>query len=544
MNRIRRHRNMISTAVLIVVGGLMLRCVFLDQRSVWFDEASSWLTATLSFSELIASLKQSTHVPLYYPLLRGWMWCFGESPVAMRSFSVLAGMLTVAGCWPLGTVVLRQERALELQSETVRSPGQTSHEVDAVWFGLFCSAICATSAFMVHASVEARMYSLGTFLFVVSNYVVLRIAQSPDSIRLWGLLVSVTIAELYTHHFLAMTVGVQAIWLFIQLRRTDSVVHPPGGGLTTNSRAGEKIRTPSSPRRYWLASFVVVAVAWIPGLILWWSQFRGIRQGFWIPPVGMWTIPRTVFEFLIGSIPGLRGELDWPSAFVAVVCMLLVLRAAIACRAAVGFMLLQGTVPMIVIWFVSVFTPIWQARYFRFAFIGLMISMAWVVWKLTGSGRKRQCVCAVTLLVCLAGTIVFWARRDIPHRQAMRGAFAFIAEREDSPESARLIITRPMEFVIAKYYAPHFGFPRKHVALWTGRDRHLGLAPHLIRAEDWWKPDETTGDASSFSVWTVFPADQPPRFGLQRPVSPVFRSDLHLVHWRVQAARFDGVFAR
>jgi mannosyltransferase len=559
LNRLRFHPPVIASATLILVVGLLLRCVYLDQRSIWFDEASSWLTSTFSFSELIASLRQSTHVPLYYPLLRGWMWCFGESPVAMRSLSVVFGMLTVAGCWPLGTLVFRLEQSQELQSpkrgqnarvddgvaELEMNQGRQSNldnGADAVWFGLFCAAICATCAFQVHASVEARMYSLGTFLFVVSNYTVLRIVQSPDRLRLWSLLVGVTIAEVYTHHFLAMTAGIQAVWLFVQLIPSGEVVRRSSNSIVAEE-AGliEKARLLTGHQRYWLVSVVLVTVAWMPGLVLWWAQFGRIRKGFWISPLTEWTIPRTLLEFLIGSIPGLRGQMDWLAVFITVVGLLLVLRAAIVCRAAIGLMLLQGIVPMIAVWFVSVFTPIWQARYFRFAFIGVMISIAWVIWNLTRSDRKRQILCALTLTICAAGSTVFWLRRDIPHRQAMRGAIGFIATREEAPESARLIVTRPMEFVIARYYAPHFGFERKHVSIWTGGGRQTGFAGHLIGAQDWWEPDANQ-KAAAVSAWTIFPSTQPQRIGRQDPLSPVFESDLHLTQWSVQAARFDLAF--
>ncbi len=91
----------IAAAAVFAVS-LALRVVYLDERSLWFDEASSWLTSQFPLHRLMDSLKQSTHVPLYYPLLRIWMAIFGDSPTAIRSLSVVLGLLTACACGLLG----------------------------------------------------------------------------------------------------------------------------------------------------------------------------------------------------------------------------------------------------------------------------------------------------------------------------------------------------------------------------------------------------------------------------------------------------------
>ena len=72
-----------TLAALVFCASLAFRLAYLDSRAIWFDEASSWVTANLDYFELQASLEQSTHVPLYYPVLHCWMVMFGESPIAI-----------------------------------------------------------------------------------------------------------------------------------------------------------------------------------------------------------------------------------------------------------------------------------------------------------------------------------------------------------------------------------------------------------------------------------------------------------------------------
>ena len=256
--------------------------------TLWFDEASSWLTSQFPPHRLMDSLKQSTHVPLYYPLLRIWMANFGDSPTAIRSLSVVFGLLTVGGCGLRG-----RKLALTLSNEDSQ-PGQ--HH----WFGLFCAALCGFNAFQVLASVEARMYSLGTLRQVLSTLATLNVAESPQKKVRWLLFVGVTVASLYTHHFLALTAGIQAIWLLCVLmqrcrvsasggRQSPDAVLPnpleverPVSPETDVSGSPAVIHERQSGLRNWILAVCVVAVLWILGLNLWLIQLGRVHKDFWI----------------------------------------------------------------------------------------------------------------------------------------------------------------------------------------------------------------------------------------------------------------------
>lgn len=138
------------------------------------------------------------------------MAVFGDSPVALRGMSVTFGLTTVVGCGFLGRQLFQSMMPRHESSQ-------------ANWFGIFCASLCGLNAFQVLASVEARMYSLGTMLQVLSTIATLNVAAAPHQKRRWLWLVVVTLASLYTHHFLALTAGINAMWLLYMLMNWSRV---------------------------------------------------------------------------------------------------------------------------------------------------------------------------------------------------------------------------------------------------------------------------------------------------------------------------------
>src|SRR4051812_6481973 len=119
----------------VVVAALVLRLHHLTDRSLWYDEASSWQTAKLPLSELMESVRLNVHLPLYYVWLKGWMRLFGESPAALRGYSIAFGLLTVVGMDRFGRELLRVSSA----RATPDDPAEPRR------FGLLLGALVAAS---------------------------------------------------------------------------------------------------------------------------------------------------------------------------------------------------------------------------------------------------------------------------------------------------------------------------------------------------------------------------------------------------------------
>ncbi len=502
---------------LTVVISLGLRIVYLNQRSLWFDEASSWLTCQMSRGDLLASLKQSTHVPLYYPILRSWMGIFGDSPTALRGFSVLFGMLTICGCGLLG----RRLTPTGQVPPDAQASDVNSHHISRLWFGLFCAALCGFNGFQVLASVEARMYSLGTFLTVLSTLATLNVAQAPERKRNWGSLVCVTTVSLYTHHFLALTAGIQAMWLL---------------GLLWTRRQVRPQAASAPVLRYWLIAVVSVAVLWIPGLWLWAIQMNRIHTDFWIPPLSFWSVPETCFDFFAAPPPGRRREFHGLALCASLVVALLLHQSWRRKQPVLLLLWLQAVVPMLLIALVSLRTPLWESRYFRFTHVSLLLCLAVSLWSLSSRVRFRTVTCSAALIVSLAGSLLFWTLRDIPNRQAVRGAMSLIDSQESTSPTNVVVVTSPIHFIVARYYADQLGWPAERVKLWTGEDRDPGAAVHLIDRADWW--DGGTA-AKSETVWVLSSGFPENVVGHVTSPEYEFPSDNWIGSWTVTTVRLE-----
>lgn len=538
-----RIRYFIAAGLVLVIS-LGLRIAFIDDRSLWFDEASSWLTSQFPPHRLMDSLKQSTHVPLYYPLLRIWMAIFGDSPTAIRSLSVVLGLLTVGGCGLLG-----RKLALTLANEDSQ-PGQ--HH----WFGLFCAALCGFNAFQVLASVEARMYSLGTLLQVLSTLATLHVAESPQKKGRWLLLVGMTVASLYTHHFLALTAGIQAIWLLCVLmqrcrvwasggRQSPDVVSPVP--LDVERRKYPETDVSGSPvlherrigLRNWVLAVCVVAVLWIPGLYLWRIQLNRIHKDFWIQPMTFWSVPETCFDFFFSPPPGRRGDFHEAGLIVFAVISMLMLRLLPRVRSIIGLLWLQSVIPLMAIAIVSQHTPLWESRYFRFAHVSLLMCAALSVWSITQRAKLRAVFCVVTLSLSLAGSIASWDWRDIPNRQAVRGAMRLI-DQTDQDHPSSMIVISPTDYVIARYYAHQLQWPNDRVRLWTGAAHLPGDAVHLVGRDDWWILHDDP--VQNNTVWILGSDESSDLFFDVVPPGVrefEFPSDTYLREWTIHLAKIQ-----
>lgn len=111
-------------------------------QSLWLDEATSILVARdFSFSEIITKFSPGDfHPPLYYFVLKIWISIFGSSEISARMLSVLFGIGTVYVAYLIGS---------KLFSKPV---------------GRWATLFLATAPLHFYYALEARMYSMETFL--------------------------------------------------------------------------------------------------------------------------------------------------------------------------------------------------------------------------------------------------------------------------------------------------------------------------------------------------------------------------------------------
>ena len=470
MRRSRAFRGDDLALLGVAAIALALRLPYLTGRSLWYDEASSWQTASFPLSELMGSVRLNVHLPLYYILLKGWMAALGDSVAALRGFSIGFGVLTVVGMGLFGRELALASGAFDAEDEG---------GADGRRFGTFLAALTAVSPFQVYASIEARMYSLGTALSALSAWLLLRILRRGGRSRLWWAYAASCAALLYTHHYALFTVAAQFLFLALY-----------GAWLLgIGDREGLRAIWPRAA-----AVGLALALIYLPGLDLLRAQTRRVQQDYWISPLDAKAVAGTFAEFVAtGAEDPSREPWGWAVLAVAAgACGVVAMR----CRRGDGLVLASALTPLLLAAVVSIFQPIWVARYFRFAHLFLLAAVATAIWRITRRRpRIRAAIAGLALAGLLAGDVAFWRGLDIPNNPGVRGAVA-----------AAISGAKPGETIVALDLIQYF--PAKYYA--RGRARVRLLRPaietfwggHLIRPDDLIDPEELARELSR-GVWII-----------------------------------------
>jgi mannosyltransferase len=172
----------VTTAV-----GAVLRWHLLAARSLWIDEAASVTFATLPGKAFLKVLwGYQGNMALYYTFLHGWIH-LGDSEFAVRSLSVLFGVLTIPAIYLLGARLF--DRAT----------------------GLTAAALLSVHSFHIHWSQETRAYSLLILLLVVTCYLLIVALESTQKMRYWMAFSVLAALCVYAHVFAILVLAAFAL---------------------------------------------------------------------------------------------------------------------------------------------------------------------------------------------------------------------------------------------------------------------------------------------------------------------------------------------
>lgn len=140
----------------LILVSIVFRVWNVSQHDVWFDEAFTGVALHQPLPDMLATIKDDVHPPLYYLLAKPIAAVFGYSVAGIRLLSVLAGVLGI-GVMFLFTRVLVSQRA-------------------ALW----TAALLVVLPFAIQYSQEARMYTLFALFVVASAFAFLRAVQKAS----------------------------------------------------------------------------------------------------------------------------------------------------------------------------------------------------------------------------------------------------------------------------------------------------------------------------------------------------------------------------
>src|SRR5215216_4240420 len=180
-------RKLIDTNVVILLAvALCVRLLGIAARPIWYDEAFSILFSEKGLSAMLygtlapAGVGSADIHPLgYYTLLWLWMKLFGESLLAARLLSILAGLISVYLVYLIASEALADART-----------------------ALTSMLFVALAPFQIHYAQEIRMYSFLAMWLLLATYAYQRGAKSGNW-KWWSIFSVAAALAQYTHHLAA-----------------------------------------------------------------------------------------------------------------------------------------------------------------------------------------------------------------------------------------------------------------------------------------------------------------------------------------------------
>src|SRR5258708_6197329 len=254
------HRT--GIAVMLAVA-LLGRILGIGSRPIWYDEAFSVLFSEKGFANMLIGTLTPTpagaadiHPLGYYTLLWGWMRVFGESPIAVRMLSVIAGVTLVGVVYALTRELFGHRAAL------------------------VAGTLAALSPFQIHYAQEIRMYVFMSLALLGATYCYWRGAKT-HSWKWWIVFSVIAALAQYSHNLAAFYLVALALWpLFTRNWKTLKEVCLAG---------------------------LLAVLLYLPWLIHLPSQFAKVSQAYWLDKPQ----PYRIFTVLLVFVTNLPLPANW-----------------------------------------------------------------------------------------------------------------------------------------------------------------------------------------------------------------------------------------
>jgi uncharacterized membrane protein len=371
----------------LLLAGLLLLAFGLQAgglavQSLWRDEVDAVRFAQRPLSALLETfLTPGQNGPLYYLLLRPWLELAGRGEFALRFFSTLFGVLSVALTARLGRRLFPARPAI----------------------ALLAALLAATAPYLVWYGQEGKMYTLVVALALFSTERYTAALQRGGWPR-WLAYVAATSLLFYVHLTAVLIVPAQALAFFLM---------------------GPEVRR--ARWQGWLLSLAALTVPYLPLLAWQWPLLRaGGETGYSFVPLHQMVLS-LLTSYSLGVI-----EHGMPWALVPFVALLLAgglarARAGRALRAPGAALLCWLLVPVVGFFLVTLLRPIYTARYLIFVLPAYLLLLA---AGLAAVARHSRLLAAGLLLGLLAlNGWGLWLQARTPLKTDFRAATSYLSER-------------------------------------------------------------------------------------------------------------------
>lgn len=221
--------------LLILLTGVLLRWIWLDRGSLWYDEGFTWWVAQQPVGKIIHIIRADTWPPLFYIIMHLWQGVFGDSEWALRAESALASTLTLG----LGTALIW-------------------HVLPTRGARLFAAALLAVSVVQLQFARDVRCYATAGLLVVACLWTIIRCSEGGSTWWLAGYVLAGA-ALVYQHN---------VMWFFLACLHVTWLLWP--GRRTARGRIADMAIGD--------LGIALLFAPWVPSLL---HQFHTLGKAFW-----------------------------------------------------------------------------------------------------------------------------------------------------------------------------------------------------------------------------------------------------------------------
>jgi glycosyltransferase involved in cell wall biosynthesis/uncharacterized membrane protein len=391
----------------LIILGLIVRVIFLNSHTFWFDEAFSFFVANRDVLSLLRATATDNHPPFYYLLLQFWS-SLSSSVSHLRLLSLLFGVVSLPLFYNLGRKLTNTKVAL------------------------FATTIFALSPLHVYFSSETRMYTLLVLETLLLSWLFLKFLENGSKLYLI-LTTLVGIVALHTHYYSLFALLTLNFIFLLESKRLKKLLFP------------------------WLISQLSIVLAFVPWALLL-MQSPNTNCWCFFTPIGL---PSMFASFAIGGmgVVSLKEYILHAAKIDIVFFSLTSLALFISFLIGIlkskknALLITFFLLPVALVSLAGLFSPVFSPRsliivspfYYLLASIGIF----------SLRDRLRR-VCLLLIPALLVTTLAFQYLNKFYHGPALERAAEFISKNYKGQEA--IIHTSPMTFYSFQYFH-RFSYP-------------------------------------------------------------------------------------